>query len=235
MPIQVICPGCKAEFKVSDKFAGKQGPCPKCKAPITIPTLPAEEAVQIHAPDEAVAGSSATKTKTGHPLSKPLLRQETKVRIGPTVAIVLGIVAALASAWFGAKIFQEQLAIRCAALVVISIPITAAGYTFLREEELEPYRGLELWLRATICAVVYAGLWCGFYFVPADLTKTLYNWFFLAPPFLLVGAGTGLACFDLDFGSGFFHYSFYVLLTLALGFLCGLSMPWASSATAISF
>ena len=33
MAIAVICPGCKASFRVSDKFAGQTGPCPKCKAP----------------------------------------------------------------------------------------------------------------------------------------------------------------------------------------------------------
>ena len=37
MPISVVCPGCKARFNVSDKFAGKKGPCPKCKTVLTVP------------------------------------------------------------------------------------------------------------------------------------------------------------------------------------------------------
>ncbi len=39
MPINVICPGCHARFKVGDQFAGKTGPCPKCKTQIPIPAL----------------------------------------------------------------------------------------------------------------------------------------------------------------------------------------------------
>ena len=45
MAIQVLCSGCGSRFAVSDRFAGKTGPCPKCKKPITIPT-PAVKAVQ---------------------------------------------------------------------------------------------------------------------------------------------------------------------------------------------
>ena len=48
MPIPVICPGCKASFRVSDKFAGKTGPCPKCKTTIKIPeAVPQTEQVVI--------------------------------------------------------------------------------------------------------------------------------------------------------------------------------------------
>ena len=31
MAIDVTCPSCHTRFQVSDKFAGKSGPCPKCK------------------------------------------------------------------------------------------------------------------------------------------------------------------------------------------------------------
>src|SRR6476661_3159539 len=30
MAIAVVCPSCHARFQVQDKFAGKEGPCPKC-------------------------------------------------------------------------------------------------------------------------------------------------------------------------------------------------------------
>ncbi len=43
MPIQVTCPGCLKRFTVADKHAGKQGPCPACKKPITIPKLEEEK------------------------------------------------------------------------------------------------------------------------------------------------------------------------------------------------
>ena len=36
MAIKVLCPGCRTLFTVSDKFAGRTGPCPKCKAPFLV-------------------------------------------------------------------------------------------------------------------------------------------------------------------------------------------------------
>ena len=50
MPITIVCPGCHGRFSVSEKFAGKQGPCPKCKKVISIPK--ASEEVKIHVPDD---------------------------------------------------------------------------------------------------------------------------------------------------------------------------------------
>jgi hypothetical protein len=230
MPILVVCPTCKAEFKVSEKFAGKSGPCPKCKAPIKIPAVEAE--VKIHAPEEAAAPPGKGKSKGSLPPGslKPLSRQETNVRPLVVGGIIAIIVAAVAGAWFGAPIWRENIWLRGVALFAISIPIAAAGYSFLRNDELEPHRGGVLWLRATICGVIYAGMWAAFYFfVPPDMTQSSVNWIFLAPPFAAVGALTAYATLDLDFGSGFFHYAFYIVLTLALGYLSRLSMPWAGA------
>ena len=55
MPINVTCPGCLKRFSVADKFAGKKGPCPKCKKIITIPKK--EDEVVIHAPEHSEAGA----------------------------------------------------------------------------------------------------------------------------------------------------------------------------------
>lgn len=232
MPILVVCPSCKAEFKVSEKFAGKSGPCPKCKATIKVPAAEAE--VKIHAPEEATAapGKAGGKAAAPKPGSiKPLARQETQLRPVAAVAIVLGICLVIAGAWFGRPVFQANGWLRAIALVVVSIPIVAAGYAFLRDDELEPYRGGSLLLRSLICALVYAATWLAVSFIPADMARSNMNWFFLAPPFAIVGALTALATLDLDFGSGFFHYAFYVVLTLALAYLCGLSMPWNPTTT----
>lgn len=103
MPIPVRCPGCKAEFKVSDKFAGKQGPCPKCKATISIPKLDKpggaagapEPEVKIHGPEEA---AGQTKTKTGQPTFKPLARRETRVSTVGMLAAVVTLVALIVGA-----------------------------------------------------------------------------------------------------------------------------------------
>ena len=50
MPIRVTCSSCHARFNVSDQFAGKEGPCPKCKTMIKIPDK--EEEVVIAVPDD---------------------------------------------------------------------------------------------------------------------------------------------------------------------------------------
>jgi hypothetical protein len=225
MPILVVCPACKSEFNVSDKFAGKKGPCPKCKAPITIPTpKPAEAEVKVHAPDEA---ETKGKTKTGRMSVKPIQRTETTLRTVPALAGAAAIIALAAGAWFLSGLVQQNLLVRGVGLLLISVPTIMAGYSFLRNDELEPYRGAALWIRSLVCAVIYVGLWIGFYFVPPDLLSSALNWVAIAPPFAVVGALTAMFCFDLDFGSGFFHYCFYLLVTLGFGALSGLTMPWS--------
>jgi len=42
MPISVVCNTCNSGFTVSDKFAGKTGPCPKCKSPVKVPNPTAD-------------------------------------------------------------------------------------------------------------------------------------------------------------------------------------------------
>ncbi|MEX2559499.1 MAG: hypothetical protein WD403_06270, partial [Pirellulales bacterium] len=134
-----------------------------------------------------------------------------------------------AAAWLLRNPLRDHLVLRAVALLLVSPPIARAGYAFLRNDELEPYRGLWLWVRSCICGLVYAGLWGAFCLLPEDLTQEAMYWLFIAPPPLLIGAGAAYATLDLDFGSGFFHYVFYLLVTLALGFVAGLQMPWAGA------
>ena len=72
MPIQVTCPKCFKRFQVSEKFAGKTGPCPNCKSQIKVPE--ASEEVVIHAPED-----DAPKDRSGQSVLKPLKREETDV------------------------------------------------------------------------------------------------------------------------------------------------------------
>src|SRR5208337_4196050 len=91
MAILVVCPGCKKSFNVDDRFAGKTGPCPNCKAKITIPEKTAE--VKIHAPDEFSGGG---KGVTGKLLLKPIARQEARIKPVMAAVIVGGVAAAIA-------------------------------------------------------------------------------------------------------------------------------------------
>jgi hypothetical protein len=223
MPILVTCSGCKTQFRVSDKFAGKQGPCPKCKAVIVIPALEQAKAAEvvIHEP-EAVAA------KTGTAIPKPIARKPVRVSLAAVIGLVAAFAAAAAAAWWGAEMWQRSPALRLVGLLAVAFPCARLGYAILRNDELEPYLGRELWIRIAIASVVYALLWAVFYWLPEDFRDTAFGLVVTWIPFFAVGGLAGLACFDLEYFNGVLHYSLYVLVTLALGWLAGLTMPWAN-------
>ncbi len=220
MPISIICPGCHARFQVSEKFAGKQGPCPKCKTIINIPKV--DEQVKIHAPED-YGGGGATDTK-GQPVLKPIAREETRLSTNLTVLIVAVSLVTLGLAWMiGSSSKDESGVVNVSPVVLgvgaaaLAIPLVLAGYAFLRDDELEPYRGMELWIRAVICAAIYAGLWGAEAVVMQIMKEHGANfWIFAGPPFILVGAGAAYSCLDLEFGTAVLHYAFYLGVTVLL-------------------
>ena len=128
MPIQIICPGCHKRFKVSEQYAGKQGPCPNCKAQISIP-LPSEEVV-VHAPENFDTGGRDTEGKL---VLKPIERSETKLSMVSIVGIVAAIVAVLAIAWLlrsqyaGGEVPAAVLAMGAILLAPPLVPWKASG------------------------------------------------------------------------------------------------------------
>src|SRR5690242_8110423 len=84
MAIDVTCPACHTRFQVSEKFAGKSGPCPKCKKTIKVPEL--KEQVVIHAPE--VSGPVDSK---GVAVLKPIARTEVRLSM-PVIAGIVGSV-----------------------------------------------------------------------------------------------------------------------------------------------
>lgn len=222
MAIQVLCGGCKTRFSVSEKFAGQKGPCPKCKAVITIPQ-PTEEVV-IHAPEHSEAGA---RDASGKLVLKPIERTETEFQ--PLVAVAAGglALAALIVALVmrGAESIPSLLLPLGA--VLLAPPVCWAGYHMLRDDEqLEAITGKSLWIRTAVCSLLYAALWGAFAFfymlffssAPAGVMQV----FFMGPPFLFLGAGVAYCCYDFDLGTGFFHYSFYLLVTVLLRLAMGL-------------
>ena len=224
MAIQIVCPGCLKRFKVSDRFAGKKGPCPNCKTEIQIPR--AEEEVVIQEPDEFVSGG---KTLAGRHDNRPIARRDTKIK--PIVAVAVGVgalavfVVALLSGSAGT--FQDNIPLVALALLLVSPPIAVAGYAFLyNDEDLQPYWGMKLYIRAAICGVIYTALWGGFIHVAGMfMTDELWEWIIVVP-FFIGGAMVALACLDLDFTGGFLHFSFYALLIVLLRWAVGLGWIW---------
>jgi predicted Zn finger-like uncharacterized protein len=226
MPISVVCPSCQARFAVSEKFAGKKGPCPKCKTVITVPDQAAEE-VKIHVPEQFAAGG---KDSTGRPVLKPIARKDTKLSATNLVAIGGAVIVTLAIA-FLLRGTTNKLPIIVAGLLILSPPLAIAGYTFLRDDELEPYRARALLLRATLCGLGYAVLWGAYWPLASNgiISGEPWQWLFIAPAFIGLGAGMAFACLDLDFGSAAMHYCFYLAVTLLLRFAIGLPPLWAAT------
>lgn len=254
MPIPVVCPGCKAAFNVSDKFAGKQGPCPKCKTVISIPKIdpkaPPKEEVKIHAPEEAVSGP---KGSSGRPVLKPIERSDAK--LSPVIAgvVVLTIIALFVGAWLGGDVVKrpyqppaevlvnpavaaeyysgvyKAYAIRAVALALIAFPIVWAGYLILRDDELAPFMGKALWYRVGICIGVYLLVWGVYGLVPFEYASRWYIAAAVAIPLIVLGIVTAYFTFEFDPTSATVHFASFIAVTLLLGLTAGLTMPWSDS------
>lgn len=230
MPIPVTCPSCHSRFQVSDKFAGKKGPCPKCKKPITIPKL--EQQVKID--DRAHGG---TKDASGKLVLKPIKRSETKLSKAAIGGIVGGIVLVIAAAIGVGIVYENKSDIPSLLLIagafVIAPPLAIAAYGFLRNDELEPHRGVDVILRALGCSVGYVALWLAYYqFVPEEYRRLgdepIMGAVIIAP-FLVIGAIMALVAFDLDVGNAVMHYMVYVIVCIVLALLMGWPMMPPSS------
>lgn len=224
MSIIVVCPGCLKSFNVSEKFAGKSGPCPNCKRTLQIPTK--SEEVKVHAP-EAFAGGG--KSTSGKLVIKPIARVNAKLHPVTTTLIVAAVVGVLLLTWLGGRMaLFNNIFITTAGLLAISPALVIAAYEVLRDDELEPYRGKALLLRSAACSLAYVSLWGVFMLLASRgvITGELWVWFFVVPPFAIVGALAAMGAFDLEFSDAVFHYSFYLLATLVLRWAAGMKWIW---------
>lgn len=224
MSILVVCPGCHKSFRVNDKFAGKSGPCPKCKHKIDVPDL--QEEVEVHAPTEFEGGGRST---TGKLVTKPIAWQE--VRLTPVAMAAIAAVALtiLGVSWAAGEQIENNLAVRIVGLLLVSPLLVVAAYWFLRNEDLEAYQGVSLYIRAAVCGTVYAAIWGAYSYVAGMVLSPepeLWQWFFMVPPLLAIGGAVPLVSLDLNYENGFFHYVFYVLITVVLGWIAGMGWPW---------
>jgi predicted Zn finger-like uncharacterized protein len=234
MPIPVVCPSCKSRFTVSDQFAGRTGPCPKCKQTIKVPT-PAAKAVVIHEPEAPVASSSGT----GKAPTAPIKRRNKPVSLGSFGAAAIGAVlfmgiAALLPVVYPPQAGGDEATSRTSIPTWLllgggfaaALPAVLLGYAAVRNRELEPYQGRPLAVRVLTCALVYAALWAIRGAIPwvnpAWQLTDMYEWFMLGPLFVAAGALAALATLDLEPGGAAVHFSFYVLFTALLRWLAGL-------------
>ncbi len=225
MAIRVTCPGCHTRFSVADKYAGQEGPCPKCKAKITIPKP--EDEVVIH---EAEHEAGAVGVGGRHAL-KTYRKQDTKFRPIMFAAVIGSVLALMLVALALRGMEEKPTALLAVAAILLGPPAAWAGYTFLRDDELQGYSGTSLLVRATACGLVYALLWGVYMFLGNQLwglgatTDSLEMWQMVVLGVGVLGIGTGAAyvSLDLDAGSGFFHCAMYFGVTVLLRWIVGLA------------
>lgn len=233
MSIRVTCPGCHTRFNVSDKFAGRDGPCPKCKAKIRIPAK--NEQVVIHAPQD-----SMPKDQKGVSLSQPIFRRELVITpVGWTVivgTIVLLLAAAFLLRWQVADKLQFPVWILGVGSLALALPAVYGGYGVLRDNELGGFVGRELWFRVGVCAALYALLWLAMP-LTAYAMSGYYNltWFVAMAVMIGVGGGVAMAAFDFEYLTGVLHYGMYLGCALLFRWIIGVGIfPGQLSAEAES-
>jgi hypothetical protein len=228
MPIQVTCANCLKRFQVSDKFAGKTGACPNCKKQLRVPDK--SEEVVIHAPDDG-----APKDRQGRSVLKPLTRKETDVTRKGLIITAAAVLAALGLAIgfriLGSPAEAVPMWARIIGAVLLAPPLVWAGYSFVREQELEPYVGAELRNRVLICSALFAGLWLIYAFLPSyvleldsasEMTFTTFG--IVIAIMLVVGAFASMGSFELEFLSGLAHAGVYLLATMVLAVVSGITL-----------
>lgn len=224
MPIQVTCPNCLKRFQVSEKFAGKTGPCPACKKPIKIPE--ANEQVVIHTPDDG-----APKDSKGQSVLKPITMKD-PVLTNRMLLIAGGCVLGLVAVAIGFRLSGgTPLWAQLLGIVALAPPLVRIGYSFVQARELAPYTGVDLRNRVLICSGLLAATWLVYAFVPAYVLEldgpTEMSWTTAGIMFCVMGvmgALASMACFELDFFPGLIHAGFYYAVVIIAALIAGVTL-----------
>ncbi len=231
MAIPVTCPSCLKRFNVSDKFAGKSGPCPNCKKSIRIPDKTDE--VVIHAPDDA-----APKDSKGRSILKPIRRTEVNLSVPVILATSLSTVVIFGIALGIGLSGGAPTALLASSALLLAAPLVFVGYWFLHEDELDSFRGRELLIRCGVCSAVFASLWGLYAYLPGYLTGDAeidgMQIAMLLPIMLALGTVASVLVFELEVLQGLLLYAFYLVVTLTLAWLAGapLMNPYEVNSTA---
>ncbi len=72
MPVICQCPTCKTKYQVGDQYAGRTVKCPKCSAPVVVPTV-----AQPTSPTAAAAKTTSPAGRGEGSFSFDLLQSRT--------------------------------------------------------------------------------------------------------------------------------------------------------------
>ena len=223
MPIRVTCTGCHTRFNVSEKFAGREGPCPKCKKPIQIPA--ASEEVKVHAPEEY-----GPKGAEGRAVLKPIFRADTSlspvqiVLIGATIFLLVAVAVLFRIAIADKSTMSVILLLVLA--IVVAIPCTIAGYMVLRDPELGTLSGQDLWVRAGAVAGTYGLSWLSFFVANLALIDNYGTATHVVGLAMMFAIGTAISALflEIDVVKALVHVGFYIVICLILRGISGLAL-----------
>jgi predicted Zn finger-like uncharacterized protein len=243
MPISVVCPSCQARFSVSEKFAGKQGPCPKCKKTITVPQ-PVEE-VKIHAPEDFAGGSTTVKKDAkGRSVMKPIAREKFVVTT-KQYALWAGLIIGSLLIGFVVRIIwpnttqvvtvnetKVEQVVSTVPVVVLALGayllawlVAYPAYAVFRDRELEGLSGMQLIQRIALVATIYAATWGALAIVKGTFlggNLTVLQLLIIAPAPCLIAALACHAILELELGPAVMHFALYLATTVLFRLIVGL-------------
>jgi hypothetical protein len=187
------------------------------------------EEVVIHAPEDG-----APKDSKGQSVLKPIERADTSISTPVMVGVgAVALVIPLVAWIYGRTLEKNELglieapwAVLAVGAILLAAPLVIAGYFFLRNDELEPYSGMQLYQRVSICSAVYAALWGLHWYMCSMLYGAeveMFDLLIALPVLFIPGALASLATLDLDGISAGMHYGLYFLVTVGLRVLMGLT------------
>lgn len=235
MSITVTCPGCHKKFVVSEKFAGKSGPCKYCKTVIHIPKdVPAPEKVVIHGGESF---SSGGKNSQGKLVLKPLERSEKKFNRVRAIIITVGILVVLLATFFMRSLLSEYWFVAAAGLCIITPLIVGGLYPLVKKDEmLESINGFDFYWRTGVISLVYIGMWGALSYLKwiGVLTpqSQAVSWAICVIPLIAFGIFMCMCFYELEWGNAAFHTLAFVFVTLFLRYLAGIA--WFAQSAAES-
>ena len=225
MPLHVICPGCLKRFQVSERFAGKQGPCPNCSVVISIP----KESLKILETD----GAEAKQEEKQRVISLPITRVHLEFDTVQAKGYVLGVLVFLLLTFLLGcipmyAIFRSLLG--TLGLCLVAVPLVLFGYQCLRDrDQIFAFTGEELYCRAGIVAAGYVIFWLGFEYCLATTQADLVIACLYFSAFAILATLLCHSLLAMKTTDALLHYCFFGFSVVFLRFLMGFSWFWTST------
>ena len=177
--------------------------------------MPTEE-VKIEAPK--TKGPTDTE---GRAIVDPILRKETALSSVQIVLLIAGIIGFLALALVVRFMNLESESTMSWVVLgvgafLLAVPMIFLTYHIIRNNDLEPFSGFDLWRRVAICSAVFAITWMS---LPAAAYAFngeyhIGSWAIASVIMFAAGAVASMACFEFDWLFGVVHYGLYFAVAI---------------------